>query len=292
MHDEEQYDMEIDGVANNTNVTPVIGQPVVYTNGLPERFQRIVTIIVTELARKWTWEAFVLEHPEIRFDELYMRGGQACNSVILRCKQRMYELYPEDEIHFELKQRPRRKDALKRQGQKFLNAVMGSWWSSQPGSAIVDEPSNVNPEPITQNSATPVHVTDDNTVVIMVFELEYPESSEQACWIAQVCDDNKQLAIELRSEHQTISDRARLIDEMKARVRARLQRNDITFNEDIQVKKPDRLRAWAYWWLGVATTRAVSFANWAGSVINFFSGNNNNNNNNNNNIDNNNTQQQ
>jgi hypothetical protein len=245
-------------IKNNTNVLPVVGAPVVYINNQaqPEQNARVVHIVAEELARKWTWAAEATSGGvKINFNEKYMRGGQACNSVITRCKQSFYELYPNDKIEFKVTQQPRRKDRLKGTGQKFLDAVLS--WFGGSGAEVVVKSDNVANNP--------------NVVTITVFALEYPETVQDQCWIALVCDDDKLIAFEHRRQGNDLHAQESLIEEMKQRVRNRLNNASIGFEVEIRAKRPDELREQANTWLETATTRSEGFAEWARSIVGYFS---------------------
>jgi hypothetical protein len=264
-------------------VVPFVAHPVVYENGRP-RFAQIIEvhIVAKELARKWTWVAKVTsEGPKIKFEEQYMRGGQACNNVITRCKQEVYKNNPGKYVVFHVEQLPRRKDDLKVKGQSFLDAVFISWlnpWRTANETFTAptnsrntsDDGNNMSDADYTHqvlHHAAPVynaHVP-NYTVVITVFALEYPRSAPDRCLIALVCDNDNQLAIELRTEKGDVSfeAKAQLVEDMKALVREKLQSDAVTFIEVTRKYKFDKLRAWAHWWLDAAMARAHLFANWA-----------------------------
>eukprot|EP00029_Vermamoeba_vermiformis_P008622 TRINITY_DN4090_c0_g1_i1.p2 TRINITY_DN4090_c0_g1~~TRINITY_DN4090_c0_g1_i1.p2 ORF type:complete len:428 (+),score=98.06 TRINITY_DN4090_c0_g1_i1:2361-3644(+) len=262
---------------NNTNamVPPVVEGPIGHQNGTPQT-HRTVTIKATELGRRWTWEAEIPEEG-IKCDELYMRGGQACNNVIIQCKQKMYEKYPKDKITFTTPNlRPRRKMSIKQKGQKFLNLLMGTWWSVKTeGTNAIDDSAQQSPSSPDMSHSKPV--------VITVFELEFPHPPEHpACWIAQACDDERQFAFQLRSEGYDLAAQTRVIEELKTLVRNRLGPDVVFADVDYQKKKASRMMAWAESWLDTATQHPWrSFAEWANSIFNnyFPFGNNNNNNN-------------
>lgn len=264
----------------HTAVRPVVGVPVPYENGQPR--YRVVHIVAEELARKWTWKAEVLGLGiQIKFKEQYMRGGQACNSVITRCKQEVYNALPGELIVFRVELLPRRKDLLKVKGQNFLNAVFSSWFPS-PATAITSQTTNNTNDTNESNNNMLIEgyeedlrqqVPNNDIVVITVFPLTYPITPQDACWIALVCDDDKRLAFELRSQGVDTNALDQLIEDMKQCVAIRLQQIDyghIEFQLVVRENKMDRLREWAHSWLDGTIARAHLFARWATSFINGF----------------------
>ncbi len=251
-------DLTIDSAVSN-DMTGVRGWPTTHFNGQAQNPIRTVNIEATELPRKWTWKATVRgEAPAIKAKELYMRGGQACNSVIIQCKQEIYAKYPHERIKFELDPQPRAKEGLKVTGQTFLNSVLRQFGGATKRAKVTvtaDEHVYFNP----------------NVVGIKVFELEHPRSPEHACWIAQVCDDDKQLAFELRSQGLSDAARNEIVEQIKQLVRDRLQNDGVSFEEESHEKQPDKLREDTDAWLQSATMRPGIFAAWASWFRDSFS---------------------
>lgn len=253
--EEWQHEAMDEGAMELDPNTHAVGVPVVYINNQPQTpFQRrlnsprlVVRIVATELGRKWTWEAEVNEQlTKIAFKELYMRGGQACNSVLTRCKAQVYALYPDCFIDFNVTIQPRRKEQLKVTGQKLLDRAMKSMGAELKAMQVTkSEPYGA----INTNNLAPITIT--------MFMLEHPPTEQDQCWIALVCDDQRQVAFEGR--HKDVHE---LIALAEKHVRDNCDPNAV-FVVDWQTKKPnaDALRNRATAQLESATARRNEAAN-------------------------------